>query len=142
MVLYYILFAVFWAVSGAVDPMAAKIGGGGAHTLLPELFAWLIAGLAFAVYDVASHSRHGRTLGKRLLRIELAPVAGGVLTTVSLAKRAALLPGPMTAMGIPALNLLAGVFLFAIGLFILIDKPLQQGLHDTVVGTWVVKRGR
>jgi uncharacterized RDD family membrane protein YckC len=141
-VLYYILFSMFWAVFGPEDRMAVRIEEGGVHTLLLGLAAWLIAGIAFAAYDVVLHSRHGRTLGKRLLRIELVPVAGGVLTTAAVLKRAVVLPGSMAAMGIPVLNLLAGVFVFAVGLFILIDKPCQQGLHDKTAGTMVVKRPR
>ncbi|MFI0420159.1 RDD family protein [Spongiactinospora sp. 9N601] len=142
-VLYYILFAVFSALFGPADVIAAAaVDGARAHTSLPRLIAWLISGAAFAVYDVVLHSRYGRTLGKHVLRIRLIPAGGGVLTTAALAKRAAMLPGPMAAMDIAVLNLLAGVFLFVVGLFILVDKPSQQGLHDKVAGTMVVRRPR
>ncbi|MDF5758937.1 RDD family protein [Spongiactinospora sp. TRM90649] len=141
-VLYYILFTVFWALFGPAHPMSPAVEGAAAHSPLPRLIAWLIVGTAFALYDVVLHSRYGRTLGKHVLRIRLIPADGGVLTTASVVKRAAMLPWPMAVMGIAVLNLLAGMFLFAVGLFILVDKPRQQGLHDKVARTMVARSPR
>jgi hypothetical protein len=42
-------------------------------------------------------------------------------------------------MGIPVLNLLAGIFVFGVGMLILIDKPLERGPHDRLAGSLVVK---
>jgi len=141
-VLYYILFRVFWEVLGPADAMTTTVDGGSAHSPLPRLWAWLISGVAFAVYDIVLHYRYGQTLGKRMLRIVLIPAGGGVLTTTALVKRAVLLPGAMAGMGIAVVNLLAGMLVFAVGLLILIDKPAQQGLHDKLAGTMVVRRPR
>jgi hypothetical protein len=42
-------------------------------------------------------------------------------------------------MGIPVVNVLAGIFVFGVGILILIDKPLQRGPHDRLAGTLVSK---
>jgi hypothetical protein len=66
-------------------------------------------------------------------------VAPGDLPPRDRLKRALLYPAPAMVMGIPVVNLLAGMFVFGVGLLILIDKPLQRGPHDRLAGTLVVK---
>ncbi|MGW0802208.1 RDD family protein [Nonomuraea sp. NPDC002799] len=129
-VFYYILFIALWGVFRTVGMLGAFDGR------LPGVFAWLAAGLAYAAYDWWAHSRQGRTFGKAIMRIRLAP---GDVRPRALLKRALVYPGPIMLMGIPVVNLLAGMLLFGVGLLILMDKPLERGPHDRLAGTRVVK---
>ncbi|MEV0619683.1 RDD family protein [Nonomuraea sp. NPDC050404] len=129
-VFYYILFIALWGFFRTVG-MAEVFGG-----RLPGVFAWLAAGLAYAGYDWWAHSRHGRTFGKAIMRIRLAP---GDHPPRVLLKRTLVYPAPVMLMGIPVVNLLAGMLLFGVGLLILMDKPLERGPHDRLGGTRVVK---
>ncbi|NJP96177.1 RDD family protein [Nonomuraea sp. FMUSA5-5] len=129
-VFYYILFIALWAVFRTVG-MADVFGG-----RLPGVFAWLGAGAAYAGYDWWALSRRGRTFGKAIMRIRLAPEG---LPRRVLLKRTLVYPAPVMLMGIPVVNLLAGMLLFGVGLLILMDKPLERGPHDRAAGTRVVK---
>jgi len=129
-VFYYILFIALWGVFRTVGVLDAFQGR------LPGVFAWVLAGLAYSVYDWVALSRGGRTFGKAIMKIRVDP---GDLPPGGRLKRALLYPGPAAVMGIPVLNLLAGMFVFGVGLLILIDKPLQRGPHDRLAGTLVVK---
>ncbi|MEV5504475.1 RDD family protein [Nonomuraea fuscirosea] len=129
-VFYYILFIGLWGFFRTVG-MAEVFGG-----RLAGVLAWAVAGLAYAGYDWQAHSRYGRTFGKAIMRIRLAPQG---LPAGALLKRALIYPAPLMLMGIPVVNLLAGMLLFGVGLLILIDKPLEQGPHDRAAGTRVVK---
>ncbi|GAA3253633.1 RDD family protein [Nonomuraea helvata] len=129
-VFYYILFIALWGIFRTVGMLEVFDGR------LPGVFAWLAAGLGYAGYDWQAHSRSGRTFGKAIMKIRLAPddVPSGALL-----KRSLVYPGPVMLMGIPVVNLLAGMLLFCVGLLILIDKPLERGPHDRLAGTRVVK---
>jgi uncharacterized RDD family membrane protein YckC len=129
-VFYYILFIALWGTFRTVGVL--EVFGG----RLPGVLAWLVAGLGYVVYDWRAHSRHGRTFGKAIMKIRLAPEG---VPSRALLKRALVYPGPVMLMGIPVVNLLAGMLLFSVGLLILIDKPLERGPHDRVAGTRVVK---
>ncbi|MEO3874256.1 RDD family protein [Nonomuraea sp. B12E4] len=129
-VFYYILFIALWGIFRTVGVLEVFEGR------LPGVFAWLAAGLGYACYDWQAHYRHGRTFGKAIMRIRLAP---GGRPSWALLKRALVYPGPVMLMGIPVANLLAGMLLFGVGLLILIDKPLERGPHDRQAGTRVVK---
>ena len=129
-VFYYILFIALWGVFRTVG--LSEVFGG----RLPGVCAWFGAGLAYAGYDWQAHSRHGRTFGKAIMRIRLAPRR---LPPGAALKRTLVYPAPLVLMGIPVVNLLAGMLLFGVGLLILIDKPLERGPHDRVAGTRVVK---
>ncbi|MEU6711096.1 RDD family protein [Nonomuraea purpurea] len=129
-VFYYILFILLWGIFRTVGVLEVF------HGRLPGVFAWLVAGLGYAGYDWWAHSRRGRTFGKAIMRIRLAPAES---PPRALLKRALVYPGPIMLMGIPVVNLLAGMLLFAVGLLILIDKPLERGPHDRLAGTRVVK---
>ncbi|MDP4503648.1 RDD family protein [Nonomuraea turcica] len=129
-VFYYILFIALWAIFRTVGVL--EVFGG----RLPGVCAWFGAGLAYAGYDWRAHFRHGRTFGKAIMRIRLAPAK---LTPGAALKRSLVYPGPLMLMGIPVVNLLAGMLLFGVGLLILIDKPLERGPHDRLAGTRVVK---
>lgn len=128
-VFYYILFITLWGVLRTVGPLEG-LGEG-----LVGVFAWLAAGLGYTVYEAAVLSRGGRTFGKAIMKIRVLPrdSHGGVL------KRALVYPGAAMLMGIPVLNLLAGILVFGVGMLILIDKPLQRGPHDRLAGSLVVK---
>ncbi|TDC08565.1 RDD family protein [Nonomuraea longispora] len=129
-ILYYILFIALWAVFRTVGMMDA-FGG-----RLPGVFAWALAGLGYTGYDWWAHWRHGRTFGQAIMRIRLSPPG---VRARALLKRSLLYPGPVMLMGIPVVNLVAGMLLFGIGMLILIDKPLERGPHDRLAGTHVVK---
>lgn len=129
-VLYYILFMVLWGIFRTVG-MSEVFDG-----RLPGVCSWFGAGLAYAGYDWHAHSRRGRTFGKSIMKIRLAPP--DVPRRAAL-KRALVYPAPLMLMGIPVVNLLAGMLLFGVGLLILIDKPLERGPHDRLAGTRVVK---
>jgi uncharacterized RDD family membrane protein YckC len=129
-VFYYILFIALWAIFrtvGMLDVFGDR---------LPGVCSWFGAALAYAGYDWHAHSRHGRTFGKAIMRIRLAP---SELPPRAALKRALVYPAPLMLMGIPVVNLLAGMLLFGLGLLILMDKPLERGPHDRLAGTRVVK---
>jgi uncharacterized RDD family membrane protein YckC len=129
-IVYYILFIALWAVFRTVGMM--DVFGG----RLPGVFAWAAAGLGYTGYDWWAHWRHGRTFGKAIMRIRLAPRG---VPARALLKRSLVYPGPVMLMGIPVANLVAGMLLFGVGMLILIDKPLERGPHDRLAGTRVVK---
>ncbi|MFG2071418.1 RDD family protein [Nonomuraea maritima] len=129
-VFYYILFIALWGIFRTVG-MLEMFGG-----RLPGVFSWSAAGAAYAGYDWWAHSRYGRTFGKAIMRIRLEPRR---LPARALLKRAIVYPAPLMLMGIPVVNLAAGMLLFGLGLLILIDKPLERGPHDRLAGTRAVK---
>lgn len=129
-VFYYILFIALWGIFRTVGVLDAFEGR------LPGVFAWVGAGLGYTVYDWIALSRGGRTFGKAIMGIRVDPES---LPARVRLKRALLYPAPAMLMGIPVANLLAGMFVFGVGLLILIDKPLQRGPHDRLAGTLVVK---
>ncbi|MFC4591312.1 RDD family protein [Sphaerisporangium corydalis] len=110
--------------------------------VLPGLLAAIIAYGAYAAYDYVLHSKDGQTLGKKVMKIRLAGVGGGVPDSAAVMKRSAIFPGVLVLYGIPLLGWLAAIFVLVLGVLILTDKPLQQGLHDKVAGTVVVKAPR
>lgn len=135
-VLYYILFITAWGLLRTVGLL--EVYG----DRLPRLLAWLAVGLGYAGYDCLVHYRRRRTFGKAIMKIRLAPAPGRRLGPEDLAKRALLYPGPIALAGIPGANVVVGILVFAVGLSILIDKPLQQGLHDRWAGSLVIKDPR
>jgi uncharacterized RDD family membrane protein YckC len=129
-VFYYILFLALWGVFRTVGVLDAFQGR------LPGVFAWLLAGLGYAGYDWSALSRGGRTFGKAIMKIHVVP---DDLPRRAVLKRSLVYPGPAMLMGIPGVNVLAGILVFAVGMLILIDRPLQRGPHDRLAGTLVVK---
>ncbi|MBG0826750.1 RDD family protein [Planomonospora sp. ID67723] len=137
-----VVFAVlYWILSLAFYLIFVQAGGERVADprTLPASFAGLIAFGAYTLYDYASHARSGRTAGKKAMGIRVVPYGAAAPAPSALMKRAVLCPGVLLASGIPLLNLPAAVLGFAAGLFILLDRPLQQGLHDKLAGTVVVK---
>ncbi|MFI6787562.1 RDD family protein [Nonomuraea sp. NPDC050383] len=129
-VFYYILFIVLWAAFRTVGVSEATAGR------LPGVAAWFLAGLGYTAYEWVALSGAGRTFGKAIMKIRVTPRD---LPRAALLKRALVYPGPVMLMGIPLVNLLGGIYVFAVGMIILIDKPLQRGPHDRLAGTFVVK---
>ncbi|GGO61575.1 RDD family protein [Nonomuraea cavernae] len=129
-VFYYILFITLWGAFRTVGVLDALDGR------LPGVFAWLLAGLGYTVYDWVAHCTRGRTFGKAIMKIHVTP---DDLPRRALLKRALVYPGPVMLMGIPVVNVLAGIFVFAVGLLILVDKPLERGPHDRLGRTRVAK---
>ncbi|NUW43724.1 RDD family protein [Nonomuraea rhodomycinica] len=129
-VFYYILFIALWVsfrTVGAPELSAGRLAGA---------VAWFTAGLAYTAYEWEALCGAGRTFGKAIMKIQVTP---DDLPRRALLKRALLYPGPVMLLGIPLVNLLAGIFLFAVGMLILIDRPAQRGPHDRLAGTRVVK---
>ncbi|MCW2880748.1 MAG: domain containing protein [Sphaerisporangium sp.] len=110
--------------------------------ILPALLAGVIAYAAYAAYDYVLHSKDGQTLGKKVMKIRLAGLGGAVPDSSSVMKRSAIFPGVMVLYGIPILGWLSSIFVLVLGVLILVDKPLRQGLHDKLAGTVVVKAPR
>ena len=97
-VFYYILFIALWGIFRTVGLLDAFEGR------LPGVFAWVGAGLGYTVYDWIALSRGGRTFGKVIMKIRVAPES---LPARGRLKRALLYPGPAMLMAIPVANLLA-----------------------------------
>ncbi|WP_449060513.1 RDD family protein [Planomonospora algeriensis] len=133
--------AVYWILSLSFYSLLTPAGEGRTADAraLPGFFAGLIAFGGYTLYDYVLHARDGRTVGKKLMRIRLAPYGGADRGRAGLMRRAALYPGVLLTAGIPVVDLLAAVLGFAGALFILMDKPLQRGPHDRLAGTVVVK---
>ena len=72
----------------------------------------------------------GRTLGKKAMKIRLVPHGDIELWCATVMKRVVLFRDVLVTVGIPVKNLAAAIPGFAAGLFILSDKPPQQGLRD------------
>ncbi|WP_344856707.1 RDD family protein [Planomonospora alba] len=134
--------ALYWILSRSLYPLFAPPAGedrAADPRVLPGLLAGLIAFGAYTAYDYAMHARCGRTLGKKLMRIRLVPYGGASLDRAGLMRRAALYPGLLLTAGIPLVNVPAALFGSAAALFILVDKPLQRGIHDRTAGSRVVR---
>ncbi|WP_315967788.1 RDD family protein [Planotetraspora sp. A-T 1434] len=131
-----LIFGVVYAILSVI--LTAITGG----AVLAGILAGLIGYGAYAAYDYTLHAKDGQTIGKKVMKIKLAGVGGAPLDSSAVMKRSVLYPGVFALYGIPVVGFLAGAFAFVTGLFILIDKPLQQGLHDKVAGTVVVKAPR
>ncbi|MEV7966706.1 RDD family protein [Sphaerisporangium sp. NPDC088356] len=137
-ILTAILSAIF--VPSAADILANPTLAG--SYVLPGLLAGIIAFGAYAAYDYVLHSKDGQTLGKKVMKIRLAALGGGPLDSSLVMKRSAIFPSVMVLYGIPLLGWLSSIFVLVLGVLILTDKPLQQGLHDKLAGTVVVKAPR
>lgn len=139
MILSVILVSIF--APSVADIMANPSLAAGS-SIVPGLLAAVIAFAAYAAYDYVLHSKDGQTLGKKVMKIRLAGVGGGALDSSNLMKRSAVFPGVMMLYGIPFLGWLAAVFIIVLGVLIIVDKPLGQGIHDKLAGTVVVKAPR
>ncbi|MFF4772065.1 RDD family protein [Microtetraspora fusca] len=115
-------------------------GGGG--SFLSGFIPALIAYGAYTAYDYVLHSKDGQTIGKKIMKIRVAALGGAPLDSSVVMRRSVLYPGVLVLYGIPVVGLLGSLFALATGVFILVDKPLSQGLHDKVAGTVVVKAAR
>jgi uncharacterized RDD family membrane protein YckC len=96
---------------------------------------WFVLVLALTyLYEVEMLLRSGQTIGKRIMKIKVIPLAPGVpLTRRSAAMR--WLVGNVATAFVPLFNWLDG-------LWQLWDKPYQQCLHDKAASTVVVKLAR
>ncbi|MEU8268088.1 RDD family protein [Sphaerisporangium sp. NPDC049002] len=143
-VIFGIVYAILTAILTSIfRPSVADILANPTGSLvLPGLLAGIIAFGAYAAYDYVLHSKDGQTIGKKVMKIRLAALGGGPLDSSLVMKRSAIYPGVMALYGIPVLGWLASLFILVLGVLILIDKPLQQGLHDKLAGTVVVKAPR
>jgi uncharacterized RDD family membrane protein YckC len=143
LVVYWILVSIFNSMFGpSVQDILANPGQAVGSVVLPGVLAAIIAFGAYAAYDYVLHSKDGQTLGKKVMKIRLAGVGGAEPDSSALMKRAAIYPGVMVLYGIPFLGVLVFIFLVVLLVLILVDKPLQQGLHDKLAGTVVVKAPR
>ncbi|MEV0974726.1 RDD family protein [Microtetraspora glauca] len=134
-----IIDSVIFGVVYLILSIALGVASG---SFLTGFIASLIAYGAYAAYDYVLHSKDGQTIGKKIMKIQLVALGGGPLDSSVVMRRSAVYPGVFVLYGIPLVGLLASLFALATGVFILVDKPLQQGLHDKVAGTVVVKAPR
>ncbi|WP_405142554.1 RDD family protein [Sphaerisporangium sp. NBC_01403] len=146
-VIFGVIYAILSSILASIfQPSVADILANPALStgsyVLPGLLAGIIAFAAYAAYDYVLHSKDGQTLGKKVMKIRLAAVGGGPLDSSVVMKRSAIFPGVMVLYGIPFLGWLSSIFVLVLGVLILVDKPLQQGLHDKLAGTVVVKAPR
>ncbi|WP_275410528.1 RDD family protein [Microbispora corallina] len=138
-IVYFILSMIFNAAFGpkvSVNGLSVEASG---SVFLPGFLAALIAYGAYAAYDYVLHSKDGQTVGKKVMKIRVLPRDGGALDSSALLKRSLLYPGVLALYGIPVVSWLAAIFVLVTAILIITDKPLQQGLHDKIAGTIVVK---
>ena len=129
------VFVVFVAPlpdSGTGSRAESASFGGFVLAVLGVEAGWFV--LAFAatyLYEVELLLRNGQTIGKRVMKIKVIPLAPGApLTRRSAAVR--WLVGTIAPAFVPLFNWLDG-------LWQLWDKPYRQCLHDKASGTAVVK---
>ncbi|WP_067181166.1 RDD family protein [Microtetraspora niveoalba] len=131
-----LVFGVAYLILSAVF----VFGTGG--SFLGGFLSALIAYGLYTAYDYVLHSKDGQTVGKKIMKIRVVALGGAPLDSSVVMRRSAVYPGVLVLYGIPVLGLLASLFALVTGVFILVDKPLGQGLHDKVAGTVVVKTPR
>nr|BFE67397.1 hypothetical protein GCM10020092_006980 [Actinoplanes digitatis] len=99
--------------------------------LLLELGLLVLMLVGYYVYNVEMMFRTGQTVGKKLMKIRVIPLAPGAALTRGMAAKRYLI------------EYICGVFVpffpYLDGLWQLWDKPFQQTLHDKVAKTVVVK---
>lgn len=157
-------FAGFWRRFGALVVDALVLGAVGfpLGLLLGERFApvgtpaRLIGLLVVVPYlgFLGSEIGKGQTLGKRVLRLRVVDADGRCLSLSRAFVRAALLSLPWIFNGIRFGSLgpvvlatlwVAGIVIFGLGGAIIgtvvLNRPTRQGLHDLLVGSYVVEAG-
>ncbi|GAA4579871.1 hypothetical protein GCM10023194_06660 [Planotetraspora phitsanulokensis] len=138
---------VYWIILGILNSifqpsLADLLTNPTGNLFLPGFLAAVIAWGAYAAYDYVLHSKDGQTFGKKAMKIQLVGVGGAKPDSSALMKRSGIFPGILVLYGIPVIGFLAGLFVLVLGIMLIVDKPLQQGLHDKVAGTLVVKAPR
>jgi uncharacterized RDD family membrane protein YckC len=110
-------------------------GGGSSFALilLAELGLFVFIFAAQYLYDVEYAKRTGQTIGKRVLKIRIVPLAPQQPLTRGIMARRWLVTGPGGL--IPGLSLINAIWC-------LWDKPYRQCLHDKFADTVVVKVSR
>ncbi|MET8143517.1 RDD family protein [Sphaerisporangium sp. NPDC005288] len=142
-VVYFILNLILSPMfAPSTEEILANPGVAIGSSFVPGLVSAIIAYGAYAAYDYVLHSKDGQTIGKKVMKIRLVGVGGAPVDSSALMKRSAIYPGVLVLYGIPFLGVLSGIFVLVLGVLILTDKPLQQGLHDKLAGTVVVKAPR
>jgi len=139
-VIFFILSSIFNSMFGPSleDVLRGDVGS----TFLPGFLAAIIGYGAYTAYDYVMHSKDGQTVGKKVMKIQVVRLGGGAPLAADQMKRSILIPGAWVLYGIPILNFLVAIFTLVVGILIITDKPRQQGLHDKVAGTVVVKAPR
>ncbi|WP_052809550.1 RDD family protein [Streptomonospora alba] len=131
------LIALMWAG-------AQWLGDNGEIERNTAIVFGIVAFTLFVAYETVCVKRWRRTLGKHLLKLEVAPVSGagrqGPIPVASMAARAALFNLPTLAAASPTWWVLLYVLLVVpCALWPLWDRPDRQGLHDKLGGTVVVR---
>ncbi len=105
-----------------------------------------LKGYSFAREDVnarALANAYGQTLGKQVMGIKVVHVGGplgpGGVSGDAALKRAGVMWGANFLTWIPLLGAVFYIFPLVNAIWLFIDKPLQQCLHDKVANTVVVK---
>ncbi|MDA0566412.1 RDD family protein [Streptomonospora sp. S1-112] len=124
---------------------AQALSGGTSATSVSIIYG-IVAFVLSVVYETVCVKRWRRTLGKHLLKLEVAPVRGagrpGPIPVLSMVARGCVLNLPMLVTYSTgwSVTLLSAVTL-ACYLWPLWDRPNRQGVHDKVAGTVVVRTG-
>ncbi|RNL85218.1 RDD family protein [Halostreptopolyspora alba] len=147
-----------WIVVAIPAGVAAMLIGflwSGAQTLIAGYGSsavvrnfWLIFAVccfvAFVAYDSVCVKRWRRTLGKRAMGLEVAPVAGGgrqgPIPVASMVARAAVVNVVFLATWSSGLMVTVWLlFAVFVALWPLWDTPNRQGVHDKLAGTVVIR---
>jgi uncharacterized RDD family membrane protein YckC len=139
-VVYLILNTILYSIFS--PSLADLLENPTSSVFWPGFISAVIAFGGFAVYDYMLHSKDGQTFGKKAMKIRLVGVGGATPDSNALMKRAAVYPGVLALYGLSWFGWIAALFGLLVAILILVDKPLQQGLHDKIAGTLVVKAPR
>lgn len=126
---------VFSILLGVTFALGLDFGSGeneSADVLLAVNLFGVILGVGYHTIAIAQYRR---TVGKRLMGLEVLAHPGGRGVTWSYSALRALVPA--AAMLIPVVGSAAGL---AVYLWAFLDRPLRRGLHDKLAGTIVTVR--
>ncbi|WP_052745489.1 RDD family protein [Allosalinactinospora lopnorensis] len=137
------------ALIGFVWIGAQAVIAGYGESAISRNFGLIFSVCCFVVlvgYDTVSVKKQRRTIGKRLMGLEVAPLSSaghrGPIPVASMVARAALLNLVFLFMWSPRVFALAWLlFVVFIALWPLWSGPNRQGMHDRLAGTLVVRVG-
>lgn len=126
---------IFSVLLGVTFALGLDFGSGNdesANVLLAVNLFGVILGVGYHTVAVAQYRR---TVGKRLMGLEVLTFPAGLAVTWSYSALRALVPA--AAMLIPVVGSAAGL---AVYLWAFLDRPVRRGLHDKLAGTLVTVR--
>ncbi|MBB6000629.1 putative RDD family membrane protein YckC [Streptomonospora salina] len=140
MTLVALLISLVWAGAQWLGESSDAVGRNASIVYGIAFFALFVA------YETVCVQRWRRTLGKHLLKLEVAPVSAagcpGPIPVAAMAARAALFNLAGLASASPGWAVLLWMLLLVPCVLLpLWDRPYRQGLHDKLGGTVVVHTG-